>query len=89
MDRGYSPIAREGEPYVVFWNAETQCLWFGSPSYLGYQQLVNNVDDNHQGWVAPDDIPKEMADVMPDPFREEVTKWYPRNSPASGLPAPK
>ncbi|RBP45286.1 serine/threonine protein kinase [Roseimicrobium gellanilyticum] len=88
-DRGYSPIASEGEPYVVFWNAETQCLWLGSPSYLGWQELKDNIDDNHKGWVVPDDIPREISGVMPEPFREEVSKWYPRKRTPPLPTAPK
>ncbi|MEZ0275774.1 MAG: hypothetical protein ACAH88_12785, partial [Roseimicrobium sp.] len=75
-ERGYAPLAREGEDYVAFWNQETNCLWLGSPSFLGWHHLVKAEEDNHETFLKSNFIPQSIAGIMPDPFREAVSKWY-------------
>ena len=79
MERGYSPMAREGEPFVAFWDEPNKRLWIGSPSMLGWHRLTEPNKDEHETFHLPEEIPKSIADTMPGSFRTEIAKWYPRH----------
>jgi hypothetical protein len=76
--RGYAPLTGEGEPFIAFWNQDTNCLWLGSSSYLARHELGEETDGKYRVWLAPSDIPKEIADIVPSEFASAVRSWYPK-----------
>jgi len=75
--RVYGQPARDGEPFVAYWDATAKRLWLGSPSAIKWHSLAFEGDDAHEQYHGVREMPWDLVRTMPVPFRNVIVKWYP------------
>jgi len=73
----YGQLARDGEPFVAYWDATAKRLWLGSPSAIKWHSLAFEGDDAHEQYHGVREMPWDLVRTMPVPFRDVIVKWYP------------
>ncbi|OYW31450.1 MAG: hypothetical protein B7Z47_01080 [Chthoniobacter sp. 12-60-6] len=79
----FAPLAIQNEPFMIYWDRDTDELWLASPTIVRWHHLPESGKPSEQIFMQPG-IPGFFKHRLPEAFREVVDHWYPIETTEDG-----
>ena len=73
--RGFTPLARGGDPFFAWHDRVTGLVWMGSPTVIGRLPVAD--PGGYRAWHAALAIPPELRRELPPEVLARLRPWYP------------